>query len=459
MISYVKEDQIQRATMTVCFNTDSLYDLMTGDVRRGYDGKWYVNGGLGPTFGGIAGRSGCFKSTFMGSLMMRLAGIYDAQTFVFDSEDAFIRSLDRTIRIAGEHAGKLTPDHIVAMDAKVEYTLEDIHAVMKDIGKNKSEAGKKAIITTPFVDPKTGERIKVKAPTPVFIDSWTIAHGKLEEEFMDDKGADDQKWKTMAMADANLKSLMFTHMSRHALDFGFELMGSAHYDFKVNMDPYAPSPKQLQWAGQNETMKNVGSKFKFLTSPLTLVNSCVKLMDDSKQCKYKLDQTAKEDLSEILVQVLRCKNNLSGVNLPFVVSQTDGLLTDATDYNYLRQNKGFAFLGNNVTHQSVFLPNVNMTRNSFRGLCRSNPLLVRALQLSAQLLYVQNNWNAAGWPFPLTLDPVKLVDILNSDKNKYSVERVLNSRGYWLPEEMKSAKEYMSVFDVLEFFHNAGVTK
>ena len=237
-----------------------------------------------------------------------------------------------------------------------------------------------------------------------------------------------------------------------------EIVASAHYGKKMNMDVYAPQPKYLPWANQDDAPKNVGSKWGFLTSPLALINGCSKLMDDAKQAKYQLNKdTHATDLFELAVLLQRCKKNASGACHPFVVSQDDGLLNETSDYNYLRSMKAFGFLGNNVTHQNVFLPDVSMTRNSFRGICQKDARLSRALQLTAQLCYIQNNWSTAGWEFPLKVDPKQLVDVLYSDKNKMSVDKILNTRGYWLPEEVPSDQEYMSIIDVLEFAAKNGL--
>ena len=454
MFSLVTPDSnINQAKEVVCFNTDTMFDLLTGDVRKGVDGHWYCNGGLGPSVFGEGGRSGCYKSTFGASLGTRVSAIYDSQMMIFDSEIAIIRNKDRIIRMAGEHAGRLTDDHIICLDAKNEYDLESIREAIHDLGEAKLKA-KDNMVTTPFIDRKTLKPIKALVPSVIFIDSLTEAFSREEENLVTEKGSEDSRSKTLAMLDANKKTIILRNLNRYAGAYGIELMVSAHYGQKLNLDSYTPAPKLLQFGSQSEGFKSVGSKFGFLTSPLALIKSCTTIQDDSKQAKYKLGDTAPIDLNEVLVLMQRCKNNSSGLMFPFVISQANGLLEETTNYHYLRSNKAFGMLGNNITHQSVFLPKVNMTRNSFRKICQENPQLSRALQLTAQLFYIQSNWNEQGWPFSLKVDPMKLMDFLTSDKNKYTVDRVLNSRSYWLPEEYKgsSDKEYLSIFDILELY-------
>ena len=52
----------------------------------------------------------------------------------------------------------------------------------------------------------------------------------------------------------------------------------------------------------------------------------------------------------------------------------------------------------------------------------------------------------------MKVEPQKLVDFLMSDKSPYTVDRILHSRSYWLPEELttKETPEYLSIMDILE---------
>ena len=451
---------IIKPAQSINFNTDTMYDLLSGSASRGFDGKWYLNAGLSASLTGICGRAGMFKSTFAASLMMRTAAIYDSQVYVADSEDSITRSIERIVRFGGEHSKRLNPDYIVPIDCTTEYDLAKLLKLIQEIGEEKLKNRDAMTITTPFIDLQTNERIRTLLPTVILIDSLSELHATVEDQMISDLTLDDTKVKTAYMADSNAKTLFLRHAKKYAATYGIELVLTAHYGQKLNLDSYLPAPKTLQWGSQNEASKGTGSKFNFLTANLALISSCVKLVADDKSCKYKLDaQTSPTDLSEIAVLMQRCKNNASGLVHPFVVSQENGLLESASNYNYLRNMKAFGFTGNNVTHQCVFLPDVSMTRNSFRGICEKDHRLSRALQLAAQLCYIQNNWSSAGWEFPLKVDPKQLVDVLYSDKNKMSVDRVLHSRGYWLPEEIPSDQEYLSIIDVLEFVANTGMIK
>lgn len=460
MFSLVSGMDVQQTQETIGFNTDSMVDMMTGDFARDKDGKFACRGGFGPALSGTLGRPNQYKSTFMASLAMRICSLYQTELTIFDSEDSISRNKERILRMAGDRAGILSEDNVISLDAKNHYDLESMRDLIEEIGNKKKEMGKKAKFTTPFFD-KDGNRVSVWVPTVILIDSWSECASTAEKDKIANKGIDDAGANTIYMLDANKKTMVSRNLSRYASEYGIEILTTAHYGPKMQMDPYAPNPKILPWASNTEAPKGVGSKYLFLTNPQFLINSCAKLQDDQRQCKYKMGEaTNPTDLNEIMVSVQRCKNNASGIVHPFIVSQESGLLTECTDYAYLRNvGKGFSMTGNNMTHQPFAMKDVNLTRNTFRQICSEDHRVVRALQFGAQWLYVMNNWNLIGYPFPIKVDPMKVVDMLLSDKNPYTVDRVMNSRGYWLPDELitKETPEYFSIFDILELFSKCGM--
>jgi len=440
----------------ICYNTDSIFDFNTGEIKMGDKGKFYINGGMSPAIIGVMGRSNMYKSTFAASLLARIAAIYRQQVVIFDSEDSVGRGTGRFLRIAGDHMKDLVQEQFLKFDATVEYDLAQTEKKLKEFGEKKKAHAKELMLTSPFIDPVTGELQKVWAPTLVSIDSLTEMHSNEEDEMLDSKqGLADSKVKTLYMKDANAKTIFLRKIRRMAIEYGFIIVTTAHYGKTLNLDSYGPTPKQLQFMDQDYGPKGVGSKFLFLTSPQFIVKSCKCLQDDAKECWYKLEgNTPALDVNEIIIQIQRCKNASSGTMHPYVVSQENGLLTEVTDYNYLKREK-FGLLGNNVTSQCMFTPKINLTRNTMRGICQTDHTEVRALQLCAQLKYIKDHYSQEAMlstlGFNANVEEGKLMDFLMSDKNKYSVDRILHSRGYWLPKELeeKDTPEYLSVMDIL----------
>ena len=47
----------QQLKPAICFNTDSAFDILTGEIKQGIDGKYYINGGMSPAVIGVMGVS------------------------------------------------------------------------------------------------------------------------------------------------------------------------------------------------------------------------------------------------------------------------------------------------------------------------------------------------------------------------------------------------------------------
>ena len=95
MVDLFEGIEMKKSTPSVCFNTDTMFDLQVGGAQRGRDGLWYLNGGLGPSIAGIHSFGGMYKSTLAGSLGFRVASIYQSKAIVADSEDAISRDKAR----------------------------------------------------------------------------------------------------------------------------------------------------------------------------------------------------------------------------------------------------------------------------------------------------------------------------------------------------------------------------
>jgi len=454
MIDLFVDTPVKSAPMSVSFNTDSIFDLQSGYAVQGYDGMYYINGGWGNTISGVHGFGGMYKSTHAGSLLVRSASIYDVQLVIGDSEDAISRDKERLQRMGGDHPISIgkegTPNQLVCLDCKMEYDLDTFFSFLHDLGETRLKRRKELTFTTPFIDFATGERVKTWSPMPIFMDSITEMYSN-DEMTQVAVGLDDKKTKTVYMMDANKKTIFLRWMSKFCAKYGFVCCATAHYGAEINMDAYGPSPKQLQYMKQGFKVKGAGSKFTFLTSPQYQIVSCKVLEDDKHEAWYKLGDTGPTDINEVAVMLQRCKNNSSGSTFNYVISQSNGLLAAVTDYNYLRANKLFGLTGNLQNHQLTMYPDHNITRNTVRELSNNDKKMCRALQLTAQLLFIQQNWNMDRMPFPVDIEPQKFVDTIMSGKNPLTMDRLLCSRGYWLPAEMetKETPEYVSIFDAL----------
>lgn len=437
---------------TPCFNTGTLWDIATGSYTNlSTDGEWYLDGGFGQHVNIIVGPNGNYKSTIMTAFGMRILGIYEGgEMIIEDTENSLDKDKERALNFAEELRSRIKEAYICWLKG-VDHPLEELDAFLRNYFVKKMAVIKEYTVDTPFVDPKTMKPIKVIKPTIVEIDSLTELVSKIEEEVFDGekaKGFDDPKTKLTYAEDGNKKTLFIRTMRRRCQKYGVILLLTGHYDKTMVMDMYNPNPKDTPFAPRDWKVKGCGSKIKFLSSIYARTQSAVITASD-KTALYNDGSTPDRDLHEVNVFIERCKTSSAGMAVPFVASQTKGLLNTVTYYHYLRNNNYIGLVGNKQRHTVGMMPDVSITRNTIRQLADSDPKLRRALELTAQYVYIRNNWNAAKRPVPMDLDPDKLFEKLNSDKHKALKDDILNSRGWWTYDK-KEPQPYMSLYRVIE---------
>jgi hypothetical protein len=249
------------------------------------------------------------------------------------------------------------------------------------------------------------------------------------------------------MADGNKKTIFTSSMRRRCQQYGVVFLTTGHYDTQIQMDPYSSMPKDTLFSKGNYKVKGCGSEIKFLASIYAKCQASV-LQDSNKLALYSDNTTQPRDIHEVGVMLERCKTANAGEVTPLVVSQSEGLLNTITNYHYLRLHDYFGLEGNKQKQQCALYPELTISRNTVRELSKSNAQLRRALELTAQLCFIKNNWSTKGLPFDINIEPKVLFDKLMSDKNKTVVSDILNTRGYWTYS--KNPIPYMSLFKVLD---------
>ena len=433
----------------VSFNTGTMFDLGTGKYSLGVDGEWYLNGGLLPHINSFVALPGNYKSTLANSMVRRSHGIYkDSELIINDTEDSLDKDKDRANRMAEE----LSRSEDILWLKGIDYDLDTFDAFLKDYCAKKEAASKSLMCQTPFIDERTGEQISVMAPTYVFIDSLTEMVCAGEEDLLEgekSKGIGDSRANTVYMLDGNKKTIFLRTMRRRCQKYNIVFVMTGHYDKVIQMDMYNPNPKETLFSKQDYKVKGCGSKLKFLTSIYARCAASV-LVDSNKEALYADGNTPDKDLHEVDVVLERCKTANAGEMIPYVCSQSNGLLNAVTNYHYLRLHDYYGLLGNKMKQQTVFLPDVTVSRNTVREIANSNYEFRRALELTAQYCFIKNNWNHATFAFDFKKDPKEIMDALMSDKNRDIKSEILNSRGYWTFMDQKDDRNYMSLFMVLK---------
>ena len=433
------------------YNTGTLFDLATGAFDQGVDGEMYLTGGLGCQFNSFVGQNGHFKSTFAGGLITRAAALYnDGGLVIRDTEDSISRDRDRILRMPGEYKDRLDPESVHWVDIKYDLEAFDEwllqHCAEKDKQKND------LMIETPLLDPKTMKPFRQIVPTFILEDSFTEEYSERENDMLNDtssgkSGMGDTASNTVFLKDGNRKTMWTRTMRRRCQEFGLVLVLTGHYDQKYALDSFHPNVKETTFGKQDWVVKGVGSKFKFLSS-IYARTQAILLQDSNKEALYNNGFTPARDIFEVDVMIDRCKATIAGTMTPFVCSQTDGLLNAVTNYHYIKLDDFWGCDGSKQKQQLKMLPNITISRNTIRQISEGDYMVRRALEITAQLCYIKNNWNPAIVRYDLKKDSAKIFEWLSSDTNKTLKEDILNSRGWWSPK--KEDRPYMSIFSILD---------
>ena len=110
------------------------------------------------------------------------------------------------------------------------------------------------------------------------------------------------------------------------------------------MNSFMPPAKQMQYMKQSDKLKNVGSNFTFLTTALIQTLKASVLQDSNKECLYPTQFSTDMEVNRVDTAMVRCKNNAAGNQLPFILSQYQGILNSVTNFNYLRDHKDFGLI-------------------------------------------------------------------------------------------------------------------
>ena len=426
-------------------NTGTLFDIATGKFKCGVNNTQILDGGISSCMG-ISGRAQTYKSGIAGSLVANAMLVHpEAYAFIFDSENT----------ISGpERYSDFTPLDKPVHDRIAFYNstttnLTDFYDKIKQIADEKLANKKDYIVESPFKG-ADGKPIKTWIPTFVLIDSFSRARSNKGDDQFDKNNVDDSAMNTFYLYDGGVKSRIMNDLPTRAAKAGIYVILTAHVGDKMDLDPYSPTPKQLQFMKNNDRMKNVGSNFEFLTTALLQTNKATVLQDSNKHCLYPTVNSTDSEVNQVDTTLVRCKNNSAGVQIPYVLSQNQGILKDVTNFQLLRNCKNFGMTvkGNNQSFSPLLLPDVTVTRNNLRDTFDSNYRAARAIELTAQLCFIQQFWSTYRMPEYVHTPIEKFAELLTHNE-KMSVDRVLESTSVW--STSKQERERLSIMDVLEF--------
>lgn len=428
----------------VTLNTGTIFDLATGNFVPGKDGNMILNGGL-ILSNGIGGRPQTFKSsTAISYVTNALTNYPDAEGLVHDTE-IVIRDKQRLVDLSGVNDTSLM-DRMDLTNA-ASYGIEEFFTRVQQIVKEKEKHRKDLIRETPFVDIH-GKPIRAWVPTIIAIDSWSALMSNKELETYDKVELGDSKANTLAMNEGRLKSDFSRLIPGWAARYGLYFVLTAHIDSKVEMNPYAPTSRDVPMMRSSDKLKRVGSQFKFLTPNMIDTRKTELLQDSKKKCEFpSITASSDIELQKISAVVTRCKNNVSGATFNHVSSQYYGIQKWLDYFLIIKECKSDLLTGTQTLKLATY--DTEFTRHNIRELIAKDPLFRRMLEVLGQFVYIRNNWN---YPEISGMGYMEFAKKLNA--SKALKDEILNSTGVWSFNDVKSDKPYMSIIDIVDKLNN-----
>lgn len=443
------------------YNIGCLMDIPTGKYVKGQKGENILNGGLA-LFTAIVGRGNTFKSTLEHFMMLSAASKVASSGIMpymntYDTEMNII--LDRLLTFA--HRFKefnnidLHKEGIWSVTDKTNHIGNEWYKILKDFLRNEKIKNKSSyIFETPFID-KDGKPIKTLFPTFGEIDSISEFETSDIEEIQDKNQLGESGGNTIHMRMGLAKTRLLMELPGLCNSASHYLILTAHVGQEIPMQQgsYSVPTKKLQHMKMGEKIKGVTDKFFFLPNSVwqtissTLLNNQNTKGPEFPKTRANPDEGS-QDLNIVTIKQLRGKTGPSGFTIDVIVSQTEGVLPSLTEFYYIKENNRYGLEGSNTNYNLVLYPEAKLQRTTIREQIDNDPLLCRAIKITADLLQIKTFYKL----LPIEVPDIK--DLYEKLEKKYGWKTLLQTRDYWTFNNYDHPIPFLSTMDILEMYYD-----
>lgn len=437
-------------------NLGCLHDIPNGKYILGKRGESILNGGMA-YITGVGGRGNMGKSIYCHwqnlTVLDRYAG---TQLNLYDTETS--ATIMRLVQLA-QHMPRIGG---VDLEDTQQVLLTDNTTMsgnvwfdaLRKVGDARKKDSKNLLLTTPFMDIKTGKLIEAYQPFLAEIDSLSMFLTDSVEGIYDKNQIGDSGANTDSLRGAAAKSQMLMQLPTLTGQAGIYCSMTMHMGDQHNLDPYAPPQKQLSFLKGKIAFKHVPQKITFLTNNLWFVmNSLAFQNKGTKAPEYPKDSSdsmeGDTDLQLMSIVNLRAKNGPTGMPFELVMSQSEGILVGLSEFHYIKSYDRFGLGGNDRNYHLEIYPDVNLSRTTIRGKIEGDRRLQRALTILSELCQIKHLWDDHEG---LMVTPKELYEGLKAKAGETIWDQILDSRGYWVFEEhAKDLPPFLSTMDLLRW--------
>lgn len=461
------------------FNVYTLMDHALGGYERGADGMYYLNGGFANIMG-FSGRGNTFKSTLLDFcifiILLRYRAGWGSKLDTEMSQQ--YERLDVSYKSAAAvcDPAELPPGGLLEIFTEGRFNMTGMDILpgeqwyadyMRDEveGRHKEYMKGTKLRETPFLDPVRKSNRKLLDPWLYGLDSASEFHsGKIEKEHAKTKIGDSDQ-NILNAHDALQKANMMARWPQVCARGGFYLGFVVHLadDMSTGMKKGANDKLLDDINGELKFAGVPRRAVSFLTNSLLVATSSKELKQrDTYNSKTGTNEpmfpteatremaASANDLKIIMYTQFRAKGGPTGVKFALIYSQELGFQYHLSLWYYLKEmlTDGFGYKTSGNFYELDLLPGVKFGRTTIRDQLESDMRLRRALEITAAIAYMQNNW--------LRLDAKYRIgtDILyDAIKNKgWDWEDILdNTVEYWMfaDQIVKGSKNTLTAMSLL----------
>lgn len=433
-------------------NIGCMLDIPTGKYQEGKHGEMIMDGGLGPLTG-ITSRPNNFKTAlaiFMMAMVRRC--LPKVEGISYDSEGT-LEPVHR-LTVMSQHFAELRTidwanDTQFAFTDLSRYSGDEFFKLFRDVLREKEKNAKQYNMVTPFVDIH-GKNKDTLYPSVGLIDSFTHMQVTVVEAMYDKNTIGSSGNNTDNMALGKAKTQLFNQLPQLCARSLLYQILTAHTTDVINMEMFPTDKRRLSHMKQNTTIKGVGPGFSSLPNNAWSIEKNNVLQNRDKTPLYPRDNsTAMEgdtDLKILEIINLRGKGGITGQPIRIIVSQTEGIRSDLTDFHYCKENN-WGIGGNIQNYYLELKPDVKLSRTVVNKKLAEDKALKRAAEIQSELLQLIQYQR---WTAEQVCDPKTLYEDLT--KMGYDWEFILNNtRNWWVPveDDAKHPLKFLSTYDLL----------
>lgn len=446
----------------IFYNVGCLLDIPTGRYIRGKRGENIMNGGFS-VFNAVMGKPNTYKTKIARFLMLSGASKAAESGFL-----PYLNTYDTEVNVDVEHCLSLSRRFPIfsAIDLVMEgawsITDKTLHLgnewfkLLKDFLRGeKIKNAKTYTMETPFLD-KDGKPIMAIFPSFGDLDSVSEFTTADIDEIQNKNEIGDSGGNTIHMRGGLAKTRLLMEIPSLCNASSHYIIMTAHIGKEIPMGqgPMASIPtRQLPHMKPGEVVKGVAGKFLYLSNLLWQTMSASVFNNQSTKgpeypkTRERVDEGS-VDLNLVVLKLIRNKFGPSGYSFDLVISQTEGVLASLTEFHYVKEHDRFGIEGSRDVYNMILYPDVKIGRTTVRNLLDTDPMLRRAVKITADLLQIKTYYKELPFEVP---DVKALYEKLGKE---YDWKVLLNTRDYWTFNQYEHPIPFLSTMDLIEMYYD-----